>query len=70
MFRIADDGNCLFRGLSYAITGRHRYHANIREKIVDHMKDIDSFFFNALHQNIIELLFAHKWYGTKWCWGN
>ena len=44
MFRIADDGNCLFRALSYAITGRQRYHANIREKIVDHMKDIDSFF--------------------------
>ena len=44
MFRIADDGNCLFRALSYAMTGRQRYHANTREKIVDHMKDIDSFF--------------------------
>lgn len=43
MFRIADDGNCLFRALSYAITGRQRYHANIREKIVDHMKHIDRF---------------------------
>ena len=43
MFRITDDGNCLFRALSYAITGRQRYHANIREKIVDHTKHIDRF---------------------------
>ena len=46
MFRIADDGKCLFPALSYAIPGRQRYHAtcNIREKIVDHMKDIELFF--------------------------
>jgi len=45
MFRIpvAHDGNCLSRALSYAITGRQRYHANIREKVVDHMKHIDTF---------------------------
>lgn len=32
IFRIADDGNCLFRALSYAITGTQRYHAKYKRE--------------------------------------
>ena len=38
LYRIVGDGNCLFRALSYAITGRQNYHSLIREKIVQHMR--------------------------------
>ncbi|XP_020897308.2 uncharacterized protein LOC110236158 [Exaiptasia diaphana] len=39
--RIVGDGNCLFRALSYAITGRQSYHRDIRSKVVHHMKTIE-----------------------------
>ena len=38
LYRIVGDGNCLFRALSYAITGRQNYHSLVREKIVQHMR--------------------------------
>ena len=38
LYRIVGDGNCLFRALSYAITGRQNYHSLLREKIVQHMR--------------------------------
>ena len=38
LYRIVGDGNCLFRALSYAITGRQNYHCLVREKIVQHMR--------------------------------
>ena len=38
LYRITGDGNCLFRALSYAITGRQNYHSLVREKIVQHMR--------------------------------
>ena len=43
MFRILGDGNCLFRALSYVITGQQFYHAQIRHKIINHMKNIENF---------------------------
>ena len=38
---IVGDGNCLFRALSYVITGRQSYHKTIRAKIIEHMKTIE-----------------------------
>ena len=39
--RITGDGNCLFRALSYFLTGRQAYHMILRQKIVDHMHTIE-----------------------------
>ncbi len=38
---INGDGNCLFRALSFGITGRQTYYRSIRQKIVSHMKEIE-----------------------------
>lgn len=43
LLRNLENQHKCFRALSHAITGRQRYHANIREKIVDHMKHNDRF---------------------------
>ena len=40
---IVRDGNCLFRALSYAITGRQVYHKQMRQKIVQHMREIEPY---------------------------
>ena len=41
VYRITGDGNCLFRALSYFLTGRQTYHMILRQKIVDHMNSIE-----------------------------
>jgi predicted DNA-binding ArsR family transcriptional regulator len=41
LYNIVGDGNCLFCALSYAITGRQVYHKQIRQKIVNHMREIE-----------------------------
>jgi hypothetical protein len=38
---ITGDGNCLFRALSYFLTGRQTYHMILRQKIVDHVNSIE-----------------------------
>ncbi len=38
---INGDGDCLFRALSFVITGRQSYYRSIRQKIVSHMKEIE-----------------------------
>ena len=43
LYNIVCDGNCLFRALSYAITGRQVYHKQIRQKIVQHMREIEPY---------------------------
>ena len=40
---IVGDGNCLFRALPYAITGRQVYYKQIRKKTVKHMREIESY---------------------------
>ena len=45
---IIGDGNCLFRSLSYVVTGRQTYHNNVRQKILAHMIKIE----NALQPHI------------------
>ena len=36
--RISPDGNCLFRSISYVITGSDHYHQEIREVLIQNMK--------------------------------
>ena len=40
---VVGDGNCLFRALSCAITGRKVYHKQIRQKTVGHMREIEPY---------------------------
>ena len=40
--RIQGDGNCMFRSLSYLVTGSQDQHFDIRTKIVQHMSAIES----------------------------
>ena len=42
LYKIVGDGNCLFRALSYVITGRQVYHSVGRHKILDHMRTIEN----------------------------
>ena len=39
--QILGDGNCPFRALSYAVTGRQTYHSVVRAKILRHMKEME-----------------------------
>lgn len=43
LYDIQDDANCLFRSLSYVITGRQVYHSVLRHKIIDHMSNIEQY---------------------------
>ena len=36
--RISPDGNCLFRSLSFVLTGTDRFHKDIRDFLVENMK--------------------------------
>ena len=38
---ILGDGNCLFRSFSYVITGTERQHAQVREAILSHLRNIE-----------------------------
>ena len=38
--RIKGDGNCLFRGLSMAVTGWETGHLKIRQLVCDHINDV------------------------------
>jgi len=55
---ILGDGNCLFRALSYAITGRQVYHAEVRNKIINHMRSIEKFL--VPHMNTSLNCYLHK----------
>ena len=37
LIQILGDGNCLFRALPYAVTGRQVYHTLVRVQIINHM---------------------------------
>ena len=37
LIQILGDGNCLFRALSYAVTGRQIYYTRVRAQIINHM---------------------------------
>ena len=43
LIHILGDGNCLFRALSYAVSGRQVYHTQMRAQIINHMYHIEHF---------------------------
>ncbi len=56
MHPILDDGNCLFRGLSYVITGTQSYHADILSKIIQHMIEIEHLLFPHMNMLLVSYL--------------
>ena len=42
LYKTKGDGNCLFRAISFSISGRQVYHQIVRNKIVEHMIAIES----------------------------
>ena len=48
LYKTKGDGNCLFRAISYSISGRQLFHNIVRNKIVEHMITIE----NALRPHI------------------
>ena len=42
LYKTIGDGNCLFRAISFSISGRQVYHQIVRNKIVEHMIAIES----------------------------
>ena len=53
---ILGDGNCLFRALSYVITGTQSYHADIRSKIIQHMIEIENLLFPHTNMSLVSYL--------------
>ena len=66
--KITGDGNCLFRALSYAITGRQIYHGLIRQKILNHMSEIENLLYP--HMNMpVKIYFAQSGMSNNAVWG-
>ena len=48
LIQILDDGNCLFRALYCAVTGRQIYYTRVRAQIINHMSSsLDSYLVNG-----------------------
>ena len=48
LFQILGDGHCLFRALSYAVTGRQIYYTRVRAQIINHINSsLDSYLVNG-----------------------
>ena len=70
---IQGDGNCMFRALSYVITGSVKHHLQVRANILEHMESIASLVLghirgrcNAMHncssvKEYIKLTKPHVW---------
>ena len=56
IYKIQGDGNCLFRALSYLITGRQSYHSHVRTKVIEHMKDIEAILQPHIDGNVRDYL--------------
>ena len=42
LIQILGDGNCFFRELPYAVSGRQVYYTRVRAQIINHMRHIES----------------------------
>lgn len=58
--QIRGDGNCMFRALSYAVTGRQIYHSIVRAKILSHMKEMEELFCSHMDSSFVEYLARTK----------
>ena len=68
LIEILGDGNCLFRALSYAVTGRQVYHSQMRAQIINHMKDIEDFLLPYMNTSLDNYL-ANSQMANNGVWG-
>ena len=68
LIEILGDGNCLFRALSCAITGRQVYHSQMRAQIINHMKDIEHFLLPHMNTSLDNHL-ANSQMANNGVWG-
>ena len=57
LIQILGDGNCLFRALSYAVTGRQIYYTRVRAQIINHMRHIENFLIPMTKANLFLRIF-------------
>lgn len=69
LYTITADGNCLFRALSYVITGRQSYHRSIRGKIVTHIRKIENLLLPHLNMPLDSYL-EHSRMASEGSWGS
>ena len=57
LVRILGHGNCLFRAISYAVTGRQIYYTQVRAQIINHMNSsLDSYLVSGqMARNIVRV---------------
>ena len=68
LIQTSADGNCLFRALSYVITGRQVYHSQMRARIVNHMKHIENFLLPHINSSLDSYL-ANSQMARNGVWG-
>ena len=69
--RIQGDGNCLFRALSYIITGSEEQHMAVRNAILDHMVSIAHFLLghHLLNYDSIQTYIVASGMDKEYTWG-
>ena len=66
---VQGDGNCLFRALSYAITGRQIYHTLVRHKTIQHMSTIEQLLKPHMNSSLNDYL-NHSQMSHLGTWGS
>lgn len=65
---ISGDGNCLFRALSFAITGRQIYHRLVRQKILNNMREIENLLYPHMNMSL-DMYLAQSGMANETVWG-
>ena len=68
LYHTQGDCNCLFRCLSYVLTGRQVYHTVLRTKILSHMRDIENELRPHMNSSLDEYL-TRSSMGNDTVWG-
>ena len=68
LIHILGDGNCLFRALSYAVSGRQVYHTQMRVQIINHMYHIEHFLLPHMNRSLNSYL-ANSHMTRNGVWG-
>jgi len=52
LIQILGDGNCLFRELPYAVTGRQVYYTRVRAQTINHMRCIENIILPLINSSL------------------